>query len=348
MTINEPEPSGISPNVASQDGSKLARSAPDGSMSEKIPVAARLSAYYADIRLKPAVFLKAVRAEKIRAFDAQDVSDAVQHLDETDPTLARTVALLGKRPDAASRWVVEATKAALKLYLPEAVSDAHETSKRLFDRVVRMSADELATKDKQRRTRAQNLLRLVLVWLIGERDLKPADALFSMRHATKKKEGPLTRSPNRDIGRLLSCARFNQLLDLSLIAALFESVVAQEVRERQEALSNLDKWRDRAASLETELQTTNEKLQETIEELTCRSNELSSTQRKLWEEKELRALDATQQNGRWGAFLSERLRLLLSDAHDALDFDPPHIDATRQRIEMAMTAIDNKMEESNE
>lgn len=348
MTIDKPEPSGVSSSAGSQDGSKPARPVPDGAVSEKGPVAARLSTYYADIRLKPAVFLKAVRTEKIRAFDAQDVSNVVQRLGETDPTLARTVALLGKRPHAASRWVVEATKAALKLYLPEAASDAHETSKRLFDRVVRMSAEDLATKDKQLRTRTQNLVRLVLAWLVAERDLQPTDALVSIRNAAKKKEGGLTRSPNRDIGGLLRRARFSQLLDLSLVAAFFESAIAQEARERQGALSNLDKWRDRATSLETELQATNEKLRETIEELNCRSNELSSTQKELREEKELRTLDATQQSGRWRAFLSGRLRPLLSDARDALDFDPPHTDATRQLIKIAMTEIDNRMEKINE
>ena len=47
-------------------------------------------------------------------------------------------------------------------------------------------------------------------------------------------------------------------------------------------------------------------------------------------------------------FLAERLTPPLFDARDALGFDPPHVDAARQRIEMAITAIDGELEKSNE
>ena len=52
--------------------------------------------------------------------------------------------------------------------------------------------------------------------------------------------------------------------------------------------------------------------------------------------------------GRFRGFLAERLTPPLFDARDALGFDPPHVDAARQRIEMAITAIDGELEKSNE
>jgi len=349
MPENEPKPGETAPDTVRKGKPKPTVLASDSDApSEGTPVVPRLSAYYSDARVKPAAFVKAVRAEKIRSFDSEDVSGAAQRLGETDPTLARTVALLGKEPEPVARWVVDATKVSLNLYLPDAVSGEHEAAKSFFDRVVRMSAEGLAAKDKQRRARAQNLLRLVLSWLIGQRNLSPTDALLSVRKAKKKKDGETASSLNRDAARLLGRAKLNQLLNLSLIAALFESAIAQEAKERREVFSSLAGLQDRIASLETELQTTGAELKRTNEDRTRLTNELVAAQKKLRDEKELRALDRTRQAGRFRGFLAERLSPPLSDARDALDFDPPVVDAARQRIEMAITAIVGVAENSNE
>ena len=349
MPANEPKPEETAQDTVRQGEPKPTVLASDSNAPpEGTLVVPRLSAYYSDARVKPAAFVKAVRAAKIRSFDAEDVSAAAQRLGETDPTLARTVALLGKEPEPVARWVVEATKASLNLYLPDAVSGEHEAAKSFFDRVVRMSAEDLAAKDKQRRARAQNLLRLVLSWLIGQRNLSPTDALLSVRKAKKKKDGATPSNLNRDAARLLGRAKLNQLLNLSLIAALFESNIAQAAKERQEVLSSLAGLQDRIASLETELQTTGAELKRTNEDRTRLSKELAAAQKELRDEKELRALDRTMQAGRFGGFLAERLSPPLSDARDALDFDPPVVDAARQRIEMAITAINGEMGKSNE
>lgn len=338
MVADEPKPSEIAQTVAQQDDSKPVIRIPESKGSAKTAVTACLYAYYTDVGIKPAAFVKAVRAKRVKAFEAEDVSKAVQHLAQNDPLLARTVALLGKGPDAVARWVVEATKSSLKLFLPDASSDANDTAKRLFDRVVRMSTDDLSAKDRQRRTRAQNLLRLVLDWLTNEGNLTPTDGLVSIRRVAKKKA----------VGPLLRRVTFSQLEDLSLISTLFESALAQESKERLSVLSALDNWRNRAASLETELQTTTIKLNEADEERIRLSEELSSVKKELREEKELRILDVTQQRGRMRAFLSERLNVPLANARDALELDPPYLEAVRQRIEMAMTAIDDEMGESCE
>ena len=348
MPANEPRPGETAQDAVGQGEPKPMDLASDGNASKETPVALSLSAYYSDARVKPAAFCKAVQAAKIRSFDAEDVSGAAQRLCETDPTLARTVALMGKGPDAVARWVVEATKASLNLYLPDAVSDEHKAAKSLFDRVVRMSAEDLAAKDKQRRARAENLLRLVLSWLIGQRNLSPTDALLSVRKAKKKKDGATPSNLNRDAARLLGRAKMRQLLGLSLVAALFESNIAQATKERQEVFSSLAGLQDGIASLETELQTTGAELKRTNEDRTRLTNELAAAQKELRDEKELRALDRTKQAGRSRSFLAERVSLPLSDARDALDFDPPHADAARQRIEMVMSAISRELEKTDE
>lgn len=59
----------------------------------------------------------------------------------------------------------------------------------------------------------------------------------------------------------------------------------------------------------------------------------------LRSEKEKRRLDATQRQGQYNNFLRERVERPLYDALVALEFEPPKLDATRQRIQMALDAI---------
>lgn len=348
MARSETTPGTSARNAGAQGEPKAKDLAADGRSVEEIPAEPRLTFYYADSRVKPAAFIKAVRAAKLRSFGADDTGEALRCLAETDPTLARTVALLGKGPDPVARWVVEATKASLKFYLPDTVSDEHEAAKSLFDRVVRACAGDLAAKDKQRRAKAQNLVRLALVWLIDQRNLSPIDALLSVRKAKKKRNGATASSVSRDAIRLLARAKLNQLLNLSLIAALFESSIAQAAKERHEAFATQSGLRDRIDALETELQTANEELEKAAEDRARLSNELAVLKKELRDEKELRALERAKQAGRFRNFLAERLSPPLCDARDALDVDPLHVDVARQRIEMAITAIGGELEKSNE
>ncbi len=60
--------------------------------------------------------------------------------------------------------------------------------------------------------------------------------------------------------------------------------------------------------------------------------------------RELRVLDKTKLKGQFRSFLADQF-LPLSDAQDALSFDPPRIDITLQRLGMVMSAITKKLEE---
>jgi hypothetical protein len=343
MAANESKPGETTQDALGQGQPKAVEVVSNGNAAGETPAAPLLSAYYSASQVKSSAFVKAVRAAKIKSFDAEDVAEAARHLGEFDPTLARTVALLNKGPDPIARWVLEATKASLRLYLPGAEPEEHEGANSLFDRVVRMSVEDLAAKDKRRRGRAQNLLRLVLAWLISQRNLSPTDALLSARKAKKRKDGATASSLNRDAAQLLARSKPNQLMELSLVAALFESSIAQSAKERQEIFSTLAGLRDRISTQETELQTASAELEKVNEDRACLRNELAAAQNDLRNEKELRALERTRQASKFRGFLTERLSLPLSDARDALDFDPPQVDAARQRIEMAITAISGEV-----
>lgn len=58
--------------------------------------------------------------------------------------------------------------------------------------------------------------------------------------------------------------------------------------------------------------------------------------------KQLNTLKETAYKGQVRAFLKDFVFLPLNDAKDALDFDPPHLCATKQRINMVINSIQRK------
>ena len=346
--MNEPKPGETAQSSVSQEEPKTADSILVRNTADKPHPEPRLFFYYSDSRVTAAAFVRAVKAAKISCFDGEDVYQTRSRLGELDPTLVRTVGLLGKGPAPVARWVAEVTKQTLRQVLPGGVSDGYEAANTLFDRVVRMSAEHLAAKDKQSRARAQNLMRLVLAWLIDERNLRPTDALLSARNVKPTKGKSTAATLNRDAARLLARATPKQFLDLSSIAALFVTTIAEEAKERREVFGRFADLTHRITSLEAELQSTVEDLDAVNEDRATLADALADAQKDLRNEKELRALDRTRQDGRFRRFLAERLNQPLSDAFDALQVDPPHVSTARQRIEMALTAIGRESESSNE
>ena len=346
MVANIPRSPETAPEARDDDAGSAEHEPIVGTTHDR-SAAPRLVAYYSDPKAKPAAFLEAVRAAKMGFFAAEDVAETMQRLGELDPTLARTVALLNKGPDLVARWVSEVTKASLALYLPNVRPDEHESANSQFDRIIQMSAEGLAAKDKQLRIRAQNLLRLVLVLFLGQRNLSPIDALLSVRKANERRDGSASHM-KREVIRLLTRTKLSQLRDLSLVALLFDSFVADATRERQEVFSSLVGLQNRIAALELALKSARSEIDKAGEDHARQSSELSALQNDLSSEKQLRTLERSKQAGRFRSFLAQRLRQPLSDARDALDFAPPHLDAVRQRIEMAISAIESETSKSNE
>lgn len=297
-----------------------------------------IAAYYRNPKIKPTAFLKALREAQVTSFSSNDTEEALQLVADTDPTLSRTVALLGKGPDTLQRWLNDVAKMALSTYFPDPIRYEFEPAKTLFGSFIRASMQDLVGNDKQRKMRAQNLLRLCLVWLVEQRNLKPSDALLPIRKARKKEKQPSEMSLHRDFLRLLKRAKTNQMMDLSLVASVFEIEIAQAERERREAIIVQTRLRENETALEAELSAAKDHIEILERQRVDLSDKLVSTEKQLHEERELRALDRTQQEGRSRRFLTERLSPLLSDARDALDSDPPSTKVARQRVEMAIEA----------
>jgi hypothetical protein len=101
---------------------------------------------------------------------------------------------------------------------------------------------------------------------------------------------------------------------------------------------------EQITALQNELKTSVEQLQSLMENNSHLSQQINGLKKQLHDESELRALDRIDRRGRFRGFMSDRLNPALSDARDALEFDPPDTEAARQRIEMAITAVSREME----
>ena len=306
----------------------------------------RLSDYYSAPAAQTVAFLRQARAAgkvarasgaRPPSFDENDIASTLGRLDELDATLSRTVKLLGKEPPQVRQWVEQVTRDAFNKALNARGYGEESTPFARFDRFLRLSATDLLGKDKPRRERAQNLLRLALPWLVERQNLKPEDALPLIGRA--KRERTKTANLQRDMRMLLYRAPFTQLLNLSLVGAWYEKTLTEERQARRDAFTALSDARDREASLAAELEEVKTVLRCTTEERDRFAEHLEETGKQLQSEKRLRGLDRRQSAARSRGFLLDRLAPLLRDARDALDFRTPHIAGSRERLDMANEAL---------
>ena len=306
----------------------------------------RLSDYYSAPAAQTVAFLRQARAAgkvarasgaRPPSFDKNDAADTLERLDELDATLSRTVKLLGKEPPQVRQWVEQVTRDAFNKALNARGYGEESTPFARFDRFLRLSATDLLGKDKPRRERAQNLLRLALPWLVEKQNLKPEDALPPIGQA--KRERTKTANLQRDMKTLLYRAPFTQLLNLSLVGAWYEKTLTEERQARRDAFTALSDARDREALLAAELKQVQIALHQIKEERADLAKRLEETDALLRGERELRVNDRRQSAAQSRGFLLERLAPLLRDARNALDFNTPHIAGSRQRLDMADEAI---------
>ncbi len=323
------------------------------------PVAAstlmpRISEYYGSPTVQPTQFLREVRSAVKAArlakkdppsFDAEDADETLGRLPELDPTLSRTVKLLGKEPSQVRRWVTQATRVAFNDRLTSGGLEDESALER-FDRFLRSAADDLQDKDKQRREHAQNLLRLSLPWLVEMQNLKPEEALPLVGRA--KRARAKTTDLRRDVRRLLFRVPVSQLMNLSLISAFYARALAEEASARQDAFRKLSHCRDEQTAQLAETDELRDELSRVAKERDALDRRLTGTEEQLRGQKELRAIDRTQINGRSRRFLKERVLPLISDAQDAMEFEPPQFEGARQRLDMVVAAITKKLDEQDE
>ena len=294
-----------------------------------------LSAYYENPKMKPPAFVQHVKAMAGPVvFDSEDEKQVLERLDEFDPSLARTGALLGKGPPFRG-WVERATEKALDLLMDDADRE-YSTIMERFRRFLDNATSDLSGKDADKKRRAKTLIRLVFVWMVERRKLDPERALPLIRRKAADSRTTLRQ--------ILVAAPYPQLLKLSQVAASYEDIIDKLRKENGSLFSDLMRARknqdEQAATLE-QTQTALRHAEEAhAETAVC----LEKVEAELRGERELRAADRRQFAARSRQFLLQRLGPLLADARGALDFNTPHISGSRQRIEMAEAALKKEVE----
>jgi hypothetical protein len=304
--------------------------------------------YYANSKLRPASFFKAVRAAKIKAFHQNDVEAAHATLSEKDPNLSRTLALglANKPPEPVQRWVMEVARSVARRLNPEITLEESTTAETVFVQIVRAVEDALRSKKKADRDRAQNLVRLSMLWLIRQRALDPLQALYGLLPVSRKSSGRST--PRAEAQSLVLRAKPSQWKMLSVVANLSSDDIKEANRARNEAFQVRDMLRTRVADLERSLESKSQEIDGLANEARQLEAEVASGKSALEAQRQLRQLDAAEATGRTRNLLAGRLSLLLSDAADALEFEPPHIEAARQRINAARETIAGEVGNSND
>ena len=333
------------PASESTDGGDSRTASDAGSMP-------RLSAYYGNPKVTAAAFVREVKiaAKSARQagveaarFDLGDTAQVLERLDEFDPSLVRTGALLGKGPPFRG-WVERATEETLNRLMGDIGNDDPTITER-FRRFLNNTDGDLLGKDAGRKRRAKNLIRLVFVWMIERERLEPERALSLIwRQISRNRREPGKPPKLPTLRQMLVGAPYPQLLKFSQLAALYEEARDKAVRERDSLFSDLAHAQKQHDLQMTDLEKTRAALRRTEEahaEITAR---LEKTESELRGEKELRAADRRQSVAQSRQFLLQRLSPLLADARDALDFHTPHIPGSRQRIEMAETALKKEVE----
>ena len=143
---------------------------------------------------------------------------------------------------------------------------------------------------------------------------------------------------------MLAGAAYPQLLKFSQLAAHYEEARDKAVRERDSLFSDLVQARKRQDQQAADLEETRTALRRAKEAQAAIAARLEKVESELRSEKELRTADRRQAASRSRQFLLQKLGPLLADAREALDFHTPYIPGSRQRIEMAESALRKEAE----
>ena len=309
-----------------------------------------LASYYADSKVRAATFLSAVRQARLTEFLESDVEGTKARLAELDPALTRTLALAGVRkpPDAVERWLRVATVATLRAQAPDAVGDSPLSASATLQQAIESVLDDLSSKARTKKVRAQNFVRLALIWLIRERNLSIAEALPMLSKLRRGSANQTDAFLRREAGMLVMAAKPKDLVGLSLVADLFREQVRQMRGDRDEAVSALQLLQERVDALTADLATANEALGRYRFDLEDARREAAALTGEVSQLQQRNRLDAKERAGKTRVFLSQRLVPLLSDAVGALTSEPPHLGVVRDRIQSAVELVNRKLGENDE
>jgi hypothetical protein len=306
----------------------------------QVTVPPTLAAYYATPQPKLADWIKAVREHARQEFDPLDVEDALDRLNDRDPSLRKTFALCDSAGSVASirRWVEIVAKKALKDRLPELTIDPMAPTAEQVARIAGGLAPGTHSNDKNARIAAEHTLRLGIRLVLDRREYEPADVLAALFRPLANPNKQDVRPTATELRQRLETANIGQLRDLALVQAYSIERIAQADWARRDA-------QDKAHTLKEELRKEALRIAEQASRLeaieasrAALQAEVGRLQQTINDTRQIGAHGTADLLARNRSFLVGRLDPLCSDALEALE-EPPALEIAKDLVAFVRRAI---------
>jgi hypothetical protein len=298
-----------------------------------------LTAYYKEPAPKLTDWIKAVRSAG-EEFVATETEELLAQIEELDPDLRKTLALasVSNPPAPVRRWLGDATRHLLATRLKDVLIDPHAPAHEQIRQIATALAPGLRARDRRARAKSETVLRLAIRRVAGARPDFGAGEMLAVLFSPLRKQAN-TRLAPAELRRRIQRAGVGQLRDLSLVQAAAIDRLDSAERAKVEAQERASA---RAAALATERARVSE-LTERLAAAEARAGNLDAEVARLTQaiadNRQIGAHETAELLARSRATLAGRLDLLLADAADALEIDPPVLEVARDRIEAGRGVI---------
>lgn len=294
-------------------------------------------------------FVQAVAKGQVLADDdlmrAQEIIDAQPAKMVKVTELVRIAGQHAPQPGSLLRWCEQIVRSRDQT-LNRWSLDPEQDSREAFQELVAWAYPKIKAKgDRTSRQLAEACLAIGLSLLVTRRSLSPLAALQTIA-GEESRARPRTRvmSAEGDVARIIVRSGVKQLQELAQAVALCEAEIRFAEEQQRSAMRLVDNLRrerefleERQSILNRELGDIRGELRERDERITKLSNDLEGCETRAQQDQ--RALKA-----RFRRQIGESLAGLVNDAWDSMDADPPHLNVTRERLEIARETIRRELE----
>lgn len=335
MTHTSDEPNENANTPSSRDTVEQVAKSEGGAPSEE--ATSTLSAYFGPAKVSPASFFKALKAAKVRYFTQSDEAQAFELMGNNDPSGDRLWMLISqsKLPEPIDRWIWKASQDRLKAVVGANFDPLDHDAAQILRALVEFSSADLGAKEKDKRRKAENWLRVGICWLIEKRSLDAWQIADQISSTLFKKQNDAKKIALRVLQR----GKWGEFRHAVAVAGLARATVERAQQQR-------DEERRVVSSLRLQLDAGRSKINDLLSQLSALREDVVLASEALAKVK----LQLETERQHWGHNLAEakaghqafreQIRRLLSDAIDALEIDPPAPDVALRRLKNVISIID--------
>lgn len=300
-----------------------------------VDIEPRLSLFFGEKKIKPALFLAAVRKKKVFRFESEDEASAwdLMRVHDSDGDRLWSLASQAALPEAVERWIWPTAQKRLSLIFGEKFAPLQQSPSEMLTVISDLGHRATSKEDV---SEFNNWARIGIRWLIEQRSVDPWQVVDALGPHLFPKAADAKKMTTRAIAR-------GRTAELTLVVAtgsLAKSVVESAKRA-------LDVEQRRSLGLSAQISRANEREQILMADvsrleglLATTTSELLAAKAELEAERHHSGHELTETKGAQQALLRERIKPLLSDAVDALEIDPAAPDVALRRLKNVIELIE--------